>query len=114
MKKFASLRKNNLDRSSNNLNNSLEESNDSMIPTSKIETKNVLNVPTSSHLINANGLNSSEILNLNSNWIQSENSNNVNGPRLLSPTMKQRRDKVSKSKFHTDIISQWVQINTSK
>lgn len=59
--------KNNLDRSSNNLNNSLEESNDSMIPTSKIETKNVLNVPTSSHLINANGLNSSEILNLNSN-----------------------------------------------
>ena len=42
---------NNLDKSSNNLNNSLEESNDSMLPTSKIKIKEGLNVPTSVQLL---------------------------------------------------------------
>ena len=65
-------------------------------------------------VIHTNGLSYSDLQNGKSNISQSENSNKAKHTRLLSPTLKQQREKISKSKFHTDIISQWVQINTTK
>ena len=87
---------NNLEKSSHNLNNSLEESEDSMMKTSKIQIKRNHKVPTSVQLFNTNGVYTSDNQNINSNSSQgnSEPSSKVSHQRLLSPTVKQQRENI--------------------